>query len=75
MNHCPMSQAADEEGRRNAEEAERRERAAEIRRDERMKKIQFMRDMDDSTQVKHWQSSPWNPVMNFTYFCHLCRCI
>lgn len=35
-----------------AEEAERRERAAEIRREERLKKIKYMTDMDDGTQVR-----------------------
>lgn len=39
---------ADTERRKAREEAEARERAAEIRREERMRKIQFMTDMPDS---------------------------
>ena len=40
---------ADVERRKAQEEAEARERAAEIRREERLKKIAYMRDMPDST--------------------------
>jgi septal ring factor EnvC (AmiA/AmiB activator) len=39
---------ADTERRKAQEEAEARERAAEIRREERLKKIAYMRDMPDS---------------------------
>lgn len=39
------------EARLNAEEADKRERASEIRREERLKKIKFMADMDDSIEV------------------------
>mmetsp|Transcript_18032 Transcript_18032/g.25482 ORF Transcript_18032/g.25482 Transcript_18032/m.25482 type:complete len:411 (-) Transcript_18032:179-1411(-) len=39
---------ADTERRKAREEADQRERAAEIRREERLKKIQFMVDMPDS---------------------------
>lgn len=39
------------EARINAEEADKRERASEIRREERLKKIKFMADMDDSIEV------------------------
>lgn len=44
-------EAADVEARINAEEADKRERASEIRREERLKKIKFMADMDDSIEV------------------------
>lgn len=44
-------QAADVEARLNAEAADKRERASEIRREERLKKIKFMADMDDSIEV------------------------
>ena len=40
---------ADTERRKAAEEADQRERAAEIRREERLKKIAYMSDMPDST--------------------------
>lgn len=40
---------ADTERRKEEEEALARERAAEIRREERLKKIAYMRDMPDST--------------------------
>jgi len=40
---------ADVERRKSEEEALARERAAEIRREERLKKIAYMRDMPDST--------------------------
>ena len=39
---------ADTERRKDEEAAEKRERAAEIRREERMAKIKYMRDMPDS---------------------------
>lgn len=35
-----------------AEEAEQRERASEIRREERIKKIKYMTDMDDNVKVQ-----------------------
>lgn len=54
--HHHLQQAADVEARKNAEEADRRERAAEIRREERMKKIKYMQDMDDGTQVSRRRS-------------------
>eukprot|EP00544_Gedaniella_sp_CCMP2646_P009349 CAMPEP_0202480084 /NCGR_PEP_ID=MMETSP1361-20130828/207_1 /ASSEMBLY_ACC=CAM_ASM_000849 /TAXON_ID=210615 /ORGANISM="Staurosira complex sp., Strain CCMP2646" /LENGTH=471 /DNA_ID=CAMNT_0049107483 /DNA_START=23 /DNA_END=1438 /DNA_ORIENTATION=+ len=41
-------QEADTERRKAAEEAEARERAAEIRREERLRKIQYMQEMPDS---------------------------
>lgn len=41
-------QEADTERRKAAEEADARERAQEIRREERLKKIQYMQDMPDS---------------------------
>lgn len=41
-------QEADTERRKAAEEADARERAAEIRREERLKKIQYMQEMPDS---------------------------
>lgn len=41
-------QEADTERRKAQEEAEARERAAEIRREERLRKIQYMQDMPDS---------------------------
>ena len=41
-------QEADTERRKAAEEAEARERAAEIRREERLAKIKYMADMPDS---------------------------
>jgi len=40
---------ADTERRKAEEEADQRERAAEIRREERLKKIAYMQDMPDST--------------------------
>lgn len=57
MNGCIYTldttrQAADVEARINAEEADQRERASEIRREERLKKIKFMADMDDSIEVR-----------------------
>mmetsp|Transcript_18845 Transcript_18845/g.27791 ORF Transcript_18845/g.27791 Transcript_18845/m.27791 type:complete len:416 (+) Transcript_18845:59-1306(+) len=42
---------ADVEARKIAEEADRRERAAEIRRDERLAKVNKMKDMDDRLEV------------------------
>lgn len=39
------------EARIHAEEADARERAAEIRRDARLKKIKYMTDMDDNIEV------------------------
>ncbi|CAN0030265.1 unnamed protein product, partial [Discosporangium mesarthrocarpum] len=42
---------ADVEARKNREEAEKRDRAAEYRREERIKKIQYMKDMDDGKEV------------------------
>jgi hypothetical protein len=42
-------QEADVERRKAAEEALNRERAAEIRREERLKKINYMKDMPDET--------------------------
>mmetsp|Transcript_6919 Transcript_6919/g.13052 ORF Transcript_6919/g.13052 Transcript_6919/m.13052 type:complete len:408 (+) Transcript_6919:317-1540(+) len=50
-NYVKLSQAlnaADTERRKAQEEAEARERAAEIRREERQKKIDYMRNMPDS---------------------------
>jgi hypothetical protein len=50
-NYKKLSQAlndADIERRKEKEEAEARERAAEIRREERLRKIQYMNDMPDS---------------------------
>jgi len=44
-------QAADTEARKVAEEMDKRERAAEIRRDERQAKINFMKEMDDGLEV------------------------
>ena len=41
-------QEADTERRKAREEAEARERAAEIRREERARKVKYMRDMPDS---------------------------
>ncbi len=41
-------QEADTERRKAAEEADARERAAEIRREERLRKIQYMQEMPDS---------------------------
>lgn len=46
------------EARINAEEADKRERASEIRREERLKKIKFMADMDDSIEVSAADSPP-----------------
>lgn len=40
---------ADTQRRKDREEAANRERAAEIRREERLKKIAYMKDMPDST--------------------------
>lgn len=40
---------ADTERRKSEEEALARERAAEMRREERLKKIQYMTDMPDDT--------------------------
>lgn len=40
---------ADTERRKEQEAAEQRERAAEIRREERLKKIAYMQEMPDST--------------------------
>lgn len=51
-NYKKLSQAlneADTERRKEKEAAEQRERAAEIRREERMRKIQYMEEMPDST--------------------------
>jgi len=42
---------ADVERRKIEEEAKNRERAAEMRREERLKKIAYMRDMPDSTEA------------------------
>lgn len=42
---------ADTERRKEKEEAEKRERAAEIRREERLKKIEYMNNMPDSTEA------------------------
>lgn len=42
-------QEADTERRKAQDEAEARERAAEIRREERLKKIAYMNEMPDST--------------------------
>jgi len=42
---------ADVEARKAAEEMDKRERAAEIRRDERLAKINFMKEMDDELEV------------------------
>ncbi|CAM9961859.1 unnamed protein product [Ascophyllum nodosum] len=42
---------ADVEARRAAEEMDQKERASEIRREERARKIKFMKDMDDNTEV------------------------
>ncbi|CAM9546811.1 unnamed protein product, partial [Phaeothamnion confervicola] len=42
---------ADVEARLEREEAMKREQAAEIRRDERLRKISYMKDMDDATEV------------------------
>lgn len=44
-------QAADVEARLMEEEALKRERAAEMARDARLKKIKFMTDMDDGKEV------------------------
>lgn len=53
-NYKKLSQAlndADTERRKAKEEAELRERAAEIRREERLKKIAYMENMPDSTEA------------------------
>ncbi|KAG5180981.1 cbbx protein [Tribonema minus] len=42
---------ADVEAKKAAEEMDKRERAAEIRRDERLAKINFMKEMDDELEV------------------------
>ena len=42
---------ADVERRKIEEEAKNRERAAEMKREERLKKIAYMRDMPDSTEA------------------------
>lgn len=42
---------ADVERRKIEEEAKNRERAAEMRREERLKKIAYMRDMPDTTEA------------------------
>jgi probable Rubsico expression protein CbbX len=43
--------AADVEARIEREEADQRERAAEIRRDERRKKVSYMKEMEDGVEV------------------------
>lgn len=45
-------QAADVEARIHAEEMEQRDRAVEIAREKRMKKIKYMTDMDDGIEVR-----------------------
>ena len=50
--HCEYRQDADVEARRAAEEMDQKERASEIRREERARKIKFMKDMDDNTEVR-----------------------
>lgn len=42
---------ADTERRKDQEAADQRERAAEIRREQRLKKIAYMKDMPDATPV------------------------
>ena len=49
--HC-IAQAADVEARKDAEEADQRERAAEIRRDARREKVAYMKDMKDEIEVR-----------------------
>jgi uncharacterized protein (DUF4213/DUF364 family) len=44
-------QQADIQARKDAEEADKRDRAAEIRRDERLKKVNYMKDMEDGIEV------------------------
>lgn len=48
---------ADTERRKDQEAAEQRERAAEIRREERLKKIAYMTEMPDSTPAGTGKSS------------------
>lgn len=53
---------ADTERRKAEEEALARERAAEIRREERLRKIQYMNDMPDNQPAGTGKSPPVNHV-------------
>ena len=46
------AQEADVEARIEREEADQRERAAEIRRDEKKKKVNYMKTMEDGIEVR-----------------------
>eukprot|EP00953_Heterococcus_sp_UTEX-ZZ885_P042240 21478-Heterococcus_DN1.PRE.2 len=50
IHHVQRAQA-DIQARKDAEEADKRDRAAEIRRDERLKKVNYMKDMEDGIEV------------------------
>eukprot|EP00953_Heterococcus_sp_UTEX-ZZ885_P042231 21477-Heterococcus_DN1.PRE.2 len=49
IHHVQRAQA-DIQARKDADEADKRDRAAEIRRDERLKKVNYMKDMEDGIE-------------------------
>ena len=60
-NYKKLSQAlqeADTERRKDAEEAANRERAAEMKREERLRKIKYMQEMPDSQPAGTGESNP-----------------
>lgn len=55
------------EARIHAEEADKRERAAEIRRDARLKKIKYMTDMDDNIEVSSCRTK-YSPLADGSWY-------
>lgn len=67
-------QEADTERRKSREAAEQRERAAEMRREERQKKIDYMTNMPDSTPAGTGKSIV-NGDLSILQQCHYCSWI
>jgi hypothetical protein len=67
-------QEADTERRKSKEAAEQRERAAEMRREERQKKIDYMTNMPDSTPAGTGKSIV-NGDLSLLQQCHYCSWI